>query len=103
MISIVEQATLTVGRVLWLQEKQILLSNERDALKSQLEEATSSLSRLESEKAALFSEEADALRKSVSRRDEEVSVRGGRRREEGRRFGHTSFTYCTSFAAIVIF
>lgn len=51
----------------------MLLSNERDALRTQLEEATGTLQRLESEKSALFSEEADALRRSVSRRDEEVN------------------------------
>ena len=49
-----------------------MLSNERDALKAQLEDATSSLQKLETERTSLFSEEADALRKSVSRRDEEV-------------------------------
>ena len=49
-----------------------LITNERDAYKTQLDEATSTLSKQESEKASLFSEEAEALRKSISRRDEEV-------------------------------
>ena len=49
-----------------------LITNERDAYKTQLDEATSILSKQESEKASLFSEEAEALRKSISRRDEEV-------------------------------
>ncbi|KAF6034387.1 GOLGA4 [Bugula neritina] len=52
-------------------EKQLALSNERDALKTQLEQTTSTLKTLEAEKTSLLSEEAEALRRNVSRRDEE--------------------------------
>lgn len=48
------------------------LSNERDALKTQLEQTTSTLKTLEAEKTSLLSEETEALRRNVSRRDEEV-------------------------------
>lgn len=57
-----------------------MLNNERDALKTQLEDVTATLAKMEAEKSSLLSEEAEALRRNVSRRDEEVCRERGRER-----------------------